>query len=61
MKESLEQLRNEYQEKFTAYLKAAEILENIDQEIFMSILKKAAGCKLMIEEYDRQLANFNVA
>ena len=21
----------------------------------------AAGCKLMIEEYDRQLANFNVA
>lgn len=58
MKETLEKLRNDYKEKFTAYVKAAEIVENIDNEIFMQIMKKAAGCKMMIDAYNERLANF---
>jgi len=59
MRTVLEELRNEYKQKFTALLKVAEIFENEDNDFFMKCLKKAAGCKMMIEEYDRELDKLN--
>lgn len=56
MKSLLEELRNEYQRKFTALLKVAEMFEKEDNETFMKCMRKASGCKLMIEQYDRQLS-----
>lgn len=58
MKEMLESLLKGYEEKFAAYLKAANILEKLDEELFMAILKKAAGCKLMIDHTKDQLSKF---
>lgn len=59
MKKVIEEMLMEYQTKFTAYLQAAQILEKVDEELFHNILKKAAGCKLMIEGYQRKLKNFS--
>ena len=57
MKKILEEMLTEYQVKFTAYLKAAELIEQFDKDIFDRLITKASGCKLMIEEYQRQLSN----
>lgn len=57
MKEALLELRGEYKKKFTAFYEAAEILETIAPDLFKECIKKAAGCKLMIDEYDRQLSD----
>ncbi|MFA5727713.1 MAG: hypothetical protein WC886_08750 [Saccharofermentanaceae bacterium] len=55
MKEIIEKLKAEYEAKKSAYFSAAKILEKVNEEMFLECLKKAAGCKLMIEEYERQL------
>lgn len=59
MKSLLEELKSEYQQKFTALLMVAEMFEKEDNDVFMKCLKKAAGCKLMLTEYNRQLSILN--
>jgi c-di-GMP-related signal transduction protein len=59
MKSLLEELKSEYQQKFTALLKVAEMFEKEDNDVFVKCLKKAAGCKLMLTEYNRQLSILN--
>jgi c-di-GMP-related signal transduction protein len=59
MKSLLEELKSEYQQKFTALLKVAEMFEKEDNDVFMKCLKKAAGCKLMLTEYNRRLSILN--
>lgn len=59
MKSLLEELKSEYQQKFTAPLMVAEMFEKEDNDVFMKCLKKAAGYKLMLTEYNRQLSILN--
>lgn len=59
MKSLLEEIKSEYQEKFTALLKVAVIFEKEDNDVFVKCIKKAAGCKLMLTEYERQLSILN--
>lgn len=55
MREALIDLRSGYANKFKAYIDAARILENVNEELFLECIKKASGCRLMIEEYDRMI------
>lgn len=55
MKDTLIELKSEYANKFKAYIDAARILENVNEELFLECIKKASGCRLMIEEYDRMI------
>jgi len=59
MKTLLEALNDEYKEKFAALLIVAEMFEKEDELIFKELLKKAAGCKLMIKEYEAELSKLN--
>lgn len=58
MKAELEELKNEYLEKFTAYAKSAEIIEKVDNEMYSKLIEKAAGCKLMLDAVKQKLSLF---
>jgi hypothetical protein len=55
MKEILNELLSEYKDKQLKYLKIASISENNDHEVFKEMIRKAAGCQLMIDEYKRKI------
>ena len=55
----LEELKSEYEQKFVSYCKIAEISKEAgDEETFRGMLKKASGCKLMIDAYEKQISDF---
>ena len=56
MKELLKEQLQSYEERFAAYIRAASCLENIDEEMFYEILRKASGCKLMIDHVKGELS-----
>lgn len=50
MNELKKDVLNDYKMKFDWYIKAAAILDNLeDKEAFNLAIKKAAGCKMMID------------
>jgi len=55
LKEAEKAVLDDYKQKFDALLTVAALYEKDDRELFMACMKKASGCKLMIEHLESKL------